>query len=260
MALALVSIPGLARKAFGTTPYDIQSIDSPSGKYRVELRPRWDDAVAILGSSNQVLHSLPITNALEYGNWTGKYGEDFEISTAGIDWYLNSIAFIDTNDAAFVMRHRSGNYIVIDLASGQPRSIAKGEKADADLRIQEAALSMLDSEDPRVRETGCIHCGQLGLTQAIPRLNALLADTEFHGVSGGDYPEPVVFLYVRKAAVDALTALGQPARHVDYEFPEKQVMRYDDHLNRYVIDLPQENGIEQSVPEESPQDIGFPAP
>ena len=237
---------GTVHSASATEPYATLSTTSPSGTYRIERRPTFDDAIAIMDSSNHLLHSLSITNMFSNDTWIGT--DDLEISTAGLNWHLNSIAYITTNDATFIMRHRTGNYIVIDLSKGQPRPITQDEKMDADIRVRDAALSLLYSTDSSDRKTGCIHCGQLGVVQSIPRLRELLEDKAFYGVSGGNHPEPIVFLYVRKAAVDALAALGHNIDHIRYEFPDKQVMRYDEDLNQYVIDLPTEDGIEQSVP------------
>ncbi len=234
---------GAISDARATEPYETLSTTSPSGAYRVEQRPRWDDAVAIFDSSNRLLHSLPVTNVLQFCKWTGKYAEDFEVSTAGIDWHLNSLAFIADDDATVFMRHRSGNVIAIDLAHGQSRPITPDEATAADIRFREMAIPLLDSGKSGDRETGCIHCGQLGATQAVPRIQELLDDKAFFTVSGGHYPEPTAVLFVRKAAVVALSALGQPADQVHYEFPEREVVKWDMEISRYVVVLPPEETI-----------------
>ena len=258
-ALATGCILGAVRNASATEPYETLSTTSPSGAYRVEQRPRWNDAVAIFDSSDRLLFSLPITNVLQHCKWTGKYGEDYEVSTAGLNWHLNSIAYIAPRDATFIMRHRSGNYIAIDLVDGQPRPITQDEASAADIRVRETALSWLDSPDSRDRETGCIHCGQLGATQAVARLRELLADKEFYTVGGGDDPEPIAVLSVRKAAVEALVALGQKADHIQYEFPEKEVVKWDENTSRYVVVLPEEENLEPRAGP-PPQGAGPPEP
>jgi len=247
IALFLGSILGMTREASATEPYETLSTTTPSGSYRVERQPIWDKAVTIYDSTDQPLHTLPITNVLQCGPWTAAYGEDYEISTAGIDWHLRSIAFIMTNETTFIMRHRSGHYIVIDLPTGEVRPIAEEEKEAADAQIRTAALSLLYATDSGDRQTGAIHCGQLGVTQAVSRLQELLADKAFYTVSGGTYAEPMAVLYVRQAAAQALSALGHNIKAIRYEFPEKDVLRWDESISRYVVDLPEEENIGTSV-------------
>lgn len=245
IAPALGILLATIHTSLATEPYETLTTASPSGAYRVEQRPRWDDAVGIFDASNRLLHNLPVTNVLQFCQWTGKYAEDFEVSTAGIDWHLNSLAFITSDDTTFLMRHRSGNVIAIDLARGQPRPVTPDETTTASNRFREMAIPLLDSADAGDRETGCIHCGQLGATQAVARIQELLDDKAFYTVSGGNYPESTAVLYVRKAAVDALAALGQPAAHVQFEFPERDVVNWDPNISRYVVVLPPEETVDQ---------------
>lgn len=68
----------------------------------------------------------------------------------------------------------------------------------------------------RNRETGCIHCGQLKLDDAVPRLRSLLEDKSTFSRIG--YREEVVY-YVRKAAKEALEAMGHKAEAVVEYYP-----------------------------------------
>ena len=170
-------------------------------------------------------------------------------------WNEDSISFFSADEELFLTRLHWGKWIVIELNSGdlvtkgnkfyrdgmwkEPEQIWKSLDAYRMKQLSESVVRLLSSNKPEERKTGALVAGQEKLKETIPRLRQLLTDKEFFTVSGGGYAEPMAVLYVRKAAVEALISLGQAVKNVKYEFPEKQVVKYDKSMGRYVVDLPE---------------------
>ena len=109
---------------------------------------------------------------------------------------------------------------------------------DAQILMSDLALQWLDSEAPYKRQTGATVCKDLKISKGIPRLKELLQDKEFYTTYSGEIRpgNGTIVLYVRKAAKEALLALGENIENVITELPEKDCLKYDGNLGRYVID------------------------
>jgi len=81
-------------------------------------------------------------------------------------------------------------------------------------------IRMLDSKEAEERKTGAIVAGQEKLTQAIPSLRRLLDDRESFTTNEPKKWTRVYF--VRKAAKEALEAMGQTVKGVTIEEPDKK--------------------------------------
>jgi len=163
------------------------------------------------------------------------------ITTAGLDWYQNSVAVFDEDEDFFIIKLRwPEEYVVLDLKN---RKISKKPShetfQDVLKALENQALYLLDSKDPYQRQTGAMICNELRVSESIPRLKELLKDQEFYTTysysDDGDMEEAIIELYVRKAAKDALISLGEKVEDVIIELPEKECLKFGKE-GRYIID------------------------
>ena len=148
-------------------------------------------------------------------------------------WNEDSISFFGPDEETFLIRLHWGELILLQLRDGDLMDeewygIAKGwlmpEKKWTKLhefgrtQLQKHAIRLLASKDAQQRKTGAMICGQEKLTEAIPALRELLNDEASFSTN---VPEEWTRLYfVRKAAKDALEAMGQEVKGVIVEEPE----------------------------------------
>lgn len=203
---------------FGTEPFDDSLTVSKDGKCSVQIKAWEDDKERILfiktpkGKSGLTMEEL--------GFDAGP--EDYPtITTAGWDWYQNSITHIDPDTNIFAIRLKSSKTIYLDLNSRTVvNKLADKVVVGMEKVFAEKANKMLKSKDSRKRETGAIFVGQLKVKKAIPVLRKLLSDRSWFTLTSGDEPTMVI-LYVRQAAKTALESMGQKVEGVVTELPKE---------------------------------------
>ncbi len=138
-------------------------------------------------------------------------------------WNEDSVSFFGPNEEKFLIRLHWGKWIVLDLHDGDLFQQKETFFRD-DLRIEDEkewqalvefrqrmltkhAIRMLGSKEPEERKTGALLCGQEKLTDAIPALHRLLEDKATYRTNVPK--EWTRVYYVRKAAKEALEAMGQ---------------------------------------------------
>lgn len=215
------------------TPHRTIKLESDSGDYRVELGPKWNTAVAVFDRKDTLLHEVSVTDVFTY--FPPFVGKTYTGSTAGIDWYINSIRYIHPGKPLLIVRHRLGRYLMIDLDSGEAILPTQALREEANDTVTALALTLLDSEDPGVQEIGCIHSGHLRNREAIPRLRELLDDDNYIRTKPDD--RELFVYYVRKEAVTALHLMGEDVSDIVYEYYPETVTHYSS-IERGVISIP----------------------
>jgi hypothetical protein len=151
-------------------------------------------------------------------------------------WNEDSVSFFAPGDEKFFIRLYWGKWIVLDLGSG-----ALFEKEQTffrdDLRrdheqewkklvqyrqktLAKHAIRLLGPEIAEDRKTGALVSGQEKLREAIPALRKLLDDKEYGSTyTGKDWTR---VYYVRKAAKEALEAMGEKVQPVIIEEPDNR--------------------------------------
>jgi hypothetical protein len=149
-------------------------------------------------------------------------------------WNENSISFFGPDEEKYFIRLHWGKWIVLDLHRGdlfqkeQPffrddlrREHAREWEKLVQYRQKTLAkhtIRLLGSEKAEDRKTGALVSGQEKLKDAIPRLRKLLDDKEFFTTN---VPKEWTRVYfVRKAAKEALEAIGEKVQAVIIEEPE----------------------------------------
>jgi len=138
-----------------------------------------------------------------------------KMSSAGSMWYQQSIGFVtsakireggdaDSRCRIFYFRDKKGNEAIIDVNSGRlltTKQIVEKDKLAKQTAAEAAKL--LKSENPRDRQTGAIHLGQLKAKEYRKELTALLKDNASSTVVYGSKKVKTVY-YVKDAAAEAL--------------------------------------------------------
>jgi hypothetical protein len=146
--------------------------------------------------------------------------------TVGSTWWdENAVVFFTQGDEVLCIRLHWGKLLFVRLSSGSlitPRP--KGFRDDwgtmnryADAELPALALKLLKSKTPRDRETGALVSGQMKLPEAVPLLRDLLTDKESYTVTANRQTTRIY--YVRKAAKEALEAMGHSTAGVIVEEP-----------------------------------------
>lgn len=158
-----------------------------------------------------------------------------EVTVSSVWWSADAICFFGPKQEVLFIRLHWGQMLMVELSSGDVMDeawyeIAKGWsmkprdwRALHDFGKQRAAgraLELLASKKASDRKAGALAAGQLKCRKAIPRLRALLADGAMYRTKAGDGPWTQVF-YVRKAAKQALEAMGETVRGIVVEQPDK---------------------------------------
>lgn len=241
--LVATSLPAEA-----TAPFSPLRTTTPSGSYTVQLNPKHDEAMVVYDATNGVVSS----HSIEALGFTGRERLDHaRYTTAGLQWYYpNAVAFFSSDERFYFLHLPWGKTIAFDLSSQDvmkavPRELESlvrqtleskalallesGQQTQEERRQALVTALRLKDADERAaamrvlsfyqmntdRETGAMICGQLRLTNSIPRLIALLADDAYTTVGSGDKWRRVYF--VRKAARDALAAMGHAVENVVIE-------------------------------------------
>ncbi len=177
--------------------------------------------------------------------------EHIKMTVSSFWWNEDSIIFFGPEEKYFFIRLHWGRLLIIELATGRlyerlvnremyNKDYYKTEEKQwkklqdyARKKVEEIALSKLNSKKPNERKTGALVVGQLKTHKAIPHLRQLLRDKAYYTTSSGDGPWMIV-LFVRKAAKEALEAMGQKVDNVVVELKEKGHLRYDPDKDEHV--------------------------
>jgi hypothetical protein len=151
-------------------------------------------------------------------------------------WNENSISFFGPDEAKFFIRLHWGKWIVLDLRRGDlfqkeemffRDDLRKQHEQEWEKLVQyrqqtlaKHAIRMLGSEEAQDRQTGALLSGQEKLKEAISRLRKLLDDKESFSTN---VPKEWTRVYfVRKAAKEALEAMGEKVQAVIIEEPDNR--------------------------------------
>jgi len=210
----------------------VQVFVADSGRYVITM-DEWhrvgDLPVVVYGPRGELVrvHSLDSLGLKEDGEW-------IKTTVTSRWWNEDSISFFGPDDAEFFVRLHWGKWIVIDLTNGdlfqreetffrddlRKKHEQKSERL-AQYRKQtlaKYAVRMLRSEEAEDRKTGASVCGQEKLTEAIPELRKLLAD---RATLSTNVPKQWTSVYfVRKAAKEALEAMGEKVGYILIEEPD----------------------------------------
>jgi hypothetical protein len=221
---------------YATVPHAPEQYFSNSGRFHITFLPNTEEAIILLDRKEANKYTFSIDHLrlrYDYPN--------MEMSTAGIHWYKNNIAVFNKNETFFIIKLGWDYYIFIDLRKKKIiKNPSKEILSEAKLRMKNMVPKMLDSTSPYKRETGAIACKDLKLNEYISKLKKLLNDKEFYTKYSGNDPG-VIVLYVRKAAKEALIALGENVKNVVTELPEKGHLKYDKKLGRYIVIINKKN-------------------
>jgi len=136
-------------------------------------------------------------------------------TTAGNDWYQQSLGVFavwkEENGAiqsVFCLRLRDGTEVLLDrrTTTVMPSVSETGRSEIRRLQASEAQ-SLLKSSNSWDRLTGAIHCGTLGVTDALPTLNGLTRDEAAYTALNGTNVKKVY--YVQEAARAAILRLSK---------------------------------------------------
>ena len=135
------------------------------------------------------------------------------MTTAGSQWYQNSIGYVtwmkvkgtDSGSSlrVFYFRNKEGKESIVNLNTSkliEPTSVLNN--TDLDKKTMSEAAALLKSERPQDRQTAAIHLGQLGASDYLKELTALLNDkAAYTRISG---KEETTVYYVKEAAEVAI--------------------------------------------------------
>jgi len=193
---------------YATYSYLDKIIKSPDNRVFIHLSP-WehnDNAAIILMTHDGVKVKKIKLNEI----MTDDDREQYAISTAGIDWYINSISFFSKNHNYFIIRLRWGKIVAINLTEMKVHlTIENGLIDEVFDMSRQIALSLLKSEDPKERQTGAIACGQLKVKESISSLKFLLRDDSYEYEVDYLTKKRTKKYYVRRAAEAALKLIGE---------------------------------------------------
>lgn len=218
---------------FATETFQDQITITSNKKTIIRLRSRIGSNIAAIieNDSGEILKEftyeeiLLLDDECLYGIFT----------TAGSDWFQNSISIITYDDTFYALRTRWGRVVVINLLTNKVlQEIPPETQGQIQNIISQKAVNLLSSKEPRERQTGAIACGQLKLEEAIPQLKQLLNDKSWYTLTKGNESREIVF-YVRKAAKEALEKMGIKIEKTTIELSEKGHLRYDKKMGRYIV-------------------------
>jgi len=215
LCAGLLAVLCLAQPAIATPPWPPQTVTSPSSNYTALLQSSLSKSL-VIRSNNAVLCSfvykdfgIPERSTIDL------------MSTAGLLWYRDSIAFFDKSERHLVIRLRWGRYVVMDLETRTSSLEMTSElRREVDEAVRRQVLILLKSTDAWERENGARYAGDLKLREAIPRLQELTNDPTTGDYKNGDAPM-VKSYWVRKAAVAALKEMSVVVEGVVLEEPKQ---------------------------------------
>ncbi len=161
--------------------------------------------------------------------------EHLEVGEHGNAWSENSISFFGPEEEVFIVRLRWGKILFLSLVGGglmdeewydahkgwfMPEKKWKALHQYVPGQIKKQALLLLHSNKAEDRKTGALVCQQEKIESASLRLKELLKDKEYFTTN--DPKEGTRVYYVRKAAKQALEALGQKVDGVVIEEPDER--------------------------------------
>ena len=206
-----------------------RAVVSDSGQYVVTLDD-WDEdgklPIVIYGGEGS-LHTIHTLASLGLD----KDYEHIMPTTAGRHWKEHGLFFFGPDEKTFYIRLRWGQMLLIEMHLGNVMdeewfkkhrewAIKDAEweaiKKYGNDRSRELAVELLRSDDPHDQTAAAMAAGQLKVMKAAPGLKALLDSNEAFLRRAGDDPWQRVY-YVRKAAIDALEAIGETVEDVVVE-------------------------------------------
>jgi len=190
------------------------------------------DPIVIYDSKGKLIHhhSLESLGLAKYAEWVSVIENDdgtttyttqnprIARSTSSIHWQENAVKFFDKDERYLIARLHWGMLLVIELSTGRVLNGAelKALKAEIDEKIQRETFSLLASDAGSKQAKGALIAGQEKYMSAIPRLRDLLKSND-HYTSWQGGKNPKYNYYVRKASLEALTALGEKVTGVILE-------------------------------------------
>jgi hypothetical protein len=200
---------------YATRPFPDKIVKTSNEKIIVKLKPTkflGGAAVTIENHQGKIIKKFNLDSL-------GLTFRDYQLTIAGNNWYQNSMIFINKNDEYFIVRLRKGKIIIINLKNNKlVTDVPDSLNNEINQTISQMAIKLLDSEEPQERQTGAIVCGQMNIRTAISRLKELLSDKAYYSQKSGDTPLIIVY-FVRKAAKEALEAMGEDASNIIVEEP-----------------------------------------
>jgi len=143
-------------------------------------------------------------------------------TVSSIWWQENAIKFFIKDERYLIIRLGWGMLLGVELATGRVLGDAelKTMKADIDKNVLREMLLLLASDEGNKQAQGALIAGQGKYAPAIPRLRELLK-SKAHKTSWRPGGRTKNEYYVRKASLDALTALGEKVDGVitEEDFP-----------------------------------------
>lgn len=205
----------LVQLAYGTLPWPPEIFTSPSSNYTASLQSDSSEALVIC-SSNKVLCRFAYKDL----GISERSTMDL-MSTAGLRWCRDCIAFFDTLERHFIIRLHWGRFVVVDLQTRTASLELPSEiKREVDETVRKRVLAWLTSSEPRERANGARYAGDLRLRAAIPKLKELTSDPTSGNSKKGDAPV-VKSYWIRKAAVAALKKMNIAEENVVLEEPNE---------------------------------------
>lgn len=190
---------------YATRPYPTKILKGTKNAITVKLQPEMEEALIIINDNSKVSKIFSIEEL--------KLKIMPIISTAGLIWYQNSIVFFNKKEQYLIIRLKENEMVIVELKSNTLLyNISKKLKKEIDKIVSKNALTLLSSKDAHERQTGAIICGQIKLKKSIPNLIKLLTDEEYYKTNVPKEWTKVYF--VRKAAKEALEAMGKKARYI----------------------------------------------
>lgn len=215
--IALIGLFLLPVFCFATEPYPDQISTTSNKKTIVRLTTRIGSniAVRIENDASETLKEFTDEEILLNEEHVYRI-----YSTAGSDWFQNSISIITYDDKYFAVWTRWGRIIVINLISKKLLQKMPPEVQEQIRTILiKKAIKLLSSQEPKDRQTGAIACGQLQIEESIPKLKELLQDENYYTTNLPK--EWTRVYYVRKAAKTALEQMKESVDNIVIEEPDK---------------------------------------
>ncbi len=207
--------------AFATDPWPTERVRLKDGTLVATLQPKWEEALVLFDTKLNAVKTFSVDVLCPGTNMES----EVQSSTAGTIWYQNAIAFTDSTGGFLAIRLASQRIILVDLTSrALTNQIPDRLREEIARSTREKALKLLGSYEPFKRQTGAILCGQLRIREAVPQLKSLLSDTDYY-TTYYTTNLPLQWFrkyYVRKAAKDALEAMGQKPSGVIIEEPDER--------------------------------------
>lgn len=142
--------------------------------------------------------------------------KQFDTTTAGLEWYQQSIAFFDMQERYYVACLGWGKILVVDMETNKLLGKIPDElNSSIHKKVRAKAIALLDSSDKWSRESGAVLCGAYKAREAIPKLKKLLKDSGYMlSVSLEPVNKSTRVYVVRIAAKKSLESMGENIKGV----------------------------------------------